>query len=354
MTRIVIAGAGAVGASIAYHLGLRGARDVMLVDRGRIAGGQTAKAFGGVRQQFSTAAEVMLAKESLAFFEELGASFFHQVGYLFLATSDDGLAELTARRQLQEQLGVAVEEVGPARIRELAPGLAVDDVQGGVLGPLDGLADPVAVTREVVARAASLGIEVREETDVRDVAAEIRVIACGPDSPALAERLGIELPIRPLVRQLIETQPLEGLPERLPLVIESETGFHFRRRGKSLVIAMVDDPPRWGTEPEVDTTVVGDRLERLGRRFPPAESARAADAWAGLYDMTPDAHPIIDRLGDDLYCACGFSGHGFMQSPAVGRAVAELILDGVASVDLRPYRLGRFAGGEVVPEHIVL
>jgi sarcosine oxidase subunit beta len=117
---------------------------------------------------------------------------------------------------------------------------------------------------------------------------------------------------------------------------------------------MADSPPRWGIEETVDETVIPDRLERLARRLPAAAGASVERAWAGLYDMTPDAHPIIDRVADDLVVACGFSGHGFMQSPAVGRAVAVLVLDGEASLDLSPYRLARFAEGAVVPEQVVL
>ena len=180
VTRIVVAGAGAVGASIAYHLALRGASGVVLADRAEVASGQTAKAFGGVRQQFSTAAEVTLARESVGFFEELDETMFQQVGYLFLATTEQGLADLNARVQIQQELGVAVEQVDPARVTELAPGVGADDVLGGVFGPADGLADPAAVTREIVRRAVSLGVEVREQTDVRGIEADVRVIACGP------------------------------------------------------------------------------------------------------------------------------------------------------------------------------
>ena len=120
MARIVVAGAGAVGASIAYHLALRGADDVVLADRGEIAGGATGKAMGGVRQQFSTAAEVRLAQESVRLFEELGAPFFQQVGYLFLATTEAGLAELEERSELQATLGVPVEQVDRRYVDGLA------------------------------------------------------------------------------------------------------------------------------------------------------------------------------------------------------------------------------------------
>ena len=342
MARIVVAGAGAIGASVAYHLALRGASDVVLADRGEVASGSTSKAMGGVRQQFSTEPEVRLARDSIRFFEELGAPFFLQVGYLFLATTDGGLAALEERMELQRSLGVPVERAAvPAGVRD-------DDVLGAVACRRDGVADPPAVTRELVRRACEVGVELHEGTDARDLDREVLVVAAGPWSGELAE-----LPIRPLARQLLETEPLE-LPERLPMVVEAETGFHFRRRGDRLVIAMADSAPRWGTDTSVDESVFDDRLGRLAHRYPAAAGTHIDRAWAGLYDMTPDAHPIVGRIAEGIYAACGFSGHGFMQSPAVGAALAELILEGETSYDLSPFALERFEGNAVFPETLVL
>jgi sarcosine oxidase subunit beta len=138
------------------------------------------------------------------------------------------------------------------------------------------------------------------------------------------------------------------------MVVEAESGFHFRRRDDCLRIAMYDAEPRWGFEETVDESVFADRLERLAHRYPPAAGTSIARAWAGLYDMTPDAHPIIGPVGDGLYAACGFSGHGFMQSPAVGRAVAEELLHGESTLDLSPYRLERFSTETMFPEKLVL
>jgi sarcosine oxidase, subunit beta len=346
MARIVVAGAGAIGASIAYHLALRGASDVVLVDRAEIASGATGKAMGGVRQQFSTEAEVRLARESIGFFEELGAPFFEQVGYLFLATTEDGLAELEQRTELQRGLGVPVESVDASRVS----GLNTDDVLGAVACWEDGVAEPAEVTRELVKRSAGLGVEIRERTEVREVERDVLVIAAGAFSPALWP----DLPIRPLCRQLVDVGPVASLPEDLPMVLEAETGFHFRRRGDMLRLAMSEPAPRWTHREEVDNGLVADWRARLAYRFPPAAGAPVERAWAGLYDMTPDAHPIIGWVAEGVYAACGFSGHGFMQSPAVGKAVAEELLEGESSFDLTPYRLERFADGAVFPEELVL
>jgi sarcosine oxidase subunit beta len=350
MGRIVVAGSGAMGAMIAYHLALLGADDVVVAERGELASGSTARAMGGVRQQFSTAAEVVLARESIDFLVELGPQFFRQVGYLFLATTPEGLAELEERRELQRGLGVPVERVDASVVE----GLALDDVVGATCCWRDGVASPQAVALEVLRRARELGVDVREGTPAEELDRDVLVIACGPWSPQLAATVGVELPIRPLVRQLLLTSPLADLPDDLPMVIEAETGFHFRRREDRLVVAMTDAEPRWTDDPQVDDSVFADRLQRLVRRYPPADGASIDDAWAGLYDMTPDAHPIVGPIADGVYAACGFSGHGFMQSPAVGRAVAELVLRGQSSLDLRPYALERFEAGAVFPEHLVL
>jgi sarcosine oxidase, subunit beta len=346
MARIVIAGCGVVGASVAYHLALLGARDVVLAERGKIASGATGKAMGGVRQQFSTEAEVRLARESVRFFQELGAPLFQQVGYLFVATTEEGAGRLRERMAVQRGLGVPVEAVDPGRV----DGLNVADVVAAGACWEDGVAEPAEITRELVRRAAAGGVEVLEQTDARDLEADVLVVAAGASSPELWSGL----PIRPLCRQLVDVGPVAALPGALPMTIEEETGFHFRRRGETLRLAMTEPTPRWTDREQVDEALVDDWRARLAHRYPRAAGAPVVRAWAGLYDMTPDAHPIIGWVGDGVYAACGFSGHGFMQSPAVGRAVAEELVHGKSELDLAPYRLNRFGEDAVFPETLVL
>ena len=350
MARVVVAGAGAIGASIAYHLALRGADEIVLADVGEIAGGATGKAMGGVRQQFTTAAEVRLAQASVRLFRELGAPLFEQVGYLFLATTEPGLAELDERRAVQAALGVPVERVDAGFV----DGLRTDDVLGATICREDGIADPAGVTRELVRRAAERGVEVREHTDALALGADTLVLACGAHSAPVAAARGVELPVRPLVRQLADVGPVDAVPAGLPMTIE-ENGFHFRRVGADgLRLAMGEPEPRWDGPDEVRDDLVDDWRERLAHRFPRAAGAPLRRAWAGFYDMTPDAHPIIGPVADGVYAACGFSGHGFMQSPAVGDAVAAELLGEEPPFDLSPYRLERFAGDEIFPETLVL
>ena len=350
MARIVVAGAGAIGASIAYHLARRGADGVVLAERGEIAGGATGRAMGGVRQQFTTEAEVRLAQASVRLFRELGEPLFQQVGYLFLATTGEGLAALEERRELQAALGVPVERVEPSFVR----GLRTDDVLGAVICREDGIADPAGVTRELVRRAASHGVQVLERTDALGVQAETLVVACGADSPGVAAARGVELPVRPLVRQLADVGPVESLPPDLPMTIE-EGGFHFRPVGADVLrLAMTEPELRWDGPAEVRGDLVEDWRARLAHRWPAAAGAPLLRAWAGYYDMTPDAHPIIGDVEQGLYVACGFSGHGFMQAPAVGAGVAAELLGEAPAFDLSHYRLERFAGDELFPETLVL
>jgi sarcosine oxidase subunit beta len=350
MDRIVVAGAGAIGASIAYHLALRGADDVVLAEVGEIAGGATGKAMGGVRQQFTTEAEVRLAQGSVRLFRELGAPLFEQVGYLFLATTPTGLAELEERRAIQVSLGVPVESVDASYV----DGLRVDDVLSATICREDGIADPAGVTHELVRRAAALGVDVRERTEALSQEAATLVVACGAYSREVARARGIELPIRPLVRQLADVGPVDDVPSDLPMTIE-ENGFHFRRVGHdTLRLAMGEPSLRWDGPEQVRDDLVEDWRARLTFRYPQAAGAPVRRAWAGFYDMTPDAHPIIGQVADGLYAACGFSGHGFMQSPAVGDAVAAELLGDAPPFDLSPYRLDRFEADAIFPETLVL
>jgi len=345
MARIVVAGAGAIGASVAYHLALLGADDVVLWDRSTVASGATGKAMGGVRQQFDDPSDAALVRASLPLFRELGAPLFEPVGYLYLATTDKGWGRLRERAELQRGHAVPVEEVDPRRIH----GLRTDDVPGAVCCWEDGVAEPTAVTRELVDRAGALGVEIQEHTDARELDHDVLVVACGASSTEL-----VDVPVRPFCRQLVDVGPVDALPPDLPMILEHETGFHFRRRGDTLRLAMAEPLPRWTDVEEVDEVLVDDWRERLAHRYPAAAGAPVARGWAGLYDMTPDARPLLGWVGDRVYAACGFSGHGFMQSPAVGRTVAEELLGREPSVDLSPYRPDRFTGESVFSDSLVL
>ena len=278
MARVVVAGAGAIGASIAYHLALRGADDVVLADVGEIAGGATGKAMGGVRQQFTTEAEVRLAQASVRLFQELGAPLFEQVGYLFLATTERGLSELEERRAVQAALGVPVERVDAAFVE----GLRTDDVLGATICREDGIADPAGVTRELVRRAAVLGVDVRERTDALTLSAETIVVACGAGSATVAAARGVELPIRPLVRQLADVAEAH---------VRAQPAVDRHRAGEADLLQPVVEPGARGLEAEDLGGEVGEQAqgeEAVGDG--PAEGA-------GCGSVRVDVDPLVVQRG---------------------------------------------------------
>ena len=342
MARVVVAGAGAIGASIAYHLALRGADDVVLADVGEIAGGATGKAMGGVRQQFTTEAEVRLAQSSVRLFRELGAPLFEQVGYLFLATTEAGLAELEHRRELQAVLGVPVERVDASFV----DGLRTDDVLGATICREDGIADPAGVTHELVRRAAGLGVEVREHTDALALAADTLVVACGARSAEVAAARGLELPVRPLVRQLADVGPVDRLPAGLPMTIE-ESGFHFRRVGADeLRLAMGEPQLRWDGPDEVRDDLIADWRERLAYRYPACGGCPRAPCLGRLLrhdaGRAPDHRPGrrgrvcgLRLLGPRLHAVAGCRGRRRCRASRRRAAVRAL------AVPARPLRRRR-------------
>ena len=348
MARVVVAGAGAIGASIAYHLALRGADGVVLADVGEIAGGATGKAMGGVRQQFTTEAEVRLAQASVAALPRARAR-----------RSSSRSATSSSRRPTggspSSRSGASSRRRSACRsrasTRRSSPASRVDDVLGATICREDGIADPAGVTRELVRRAAELGVDVRERTDALELDADdARDRLRRTFARSWRRRAASSFPSGRSCGSSQTSARSPAFPRDLPMTIE-ENGFHFRRVGDDGLRPRDDRAePRWdGPRRCRERSRRG--LARAARasatRRPPARRLRRA--WAGFYDMTPDAHPIIGQVADGVYAACGFSGHGFMQSPAVGDAVAAELLGEEPPFDLSPYRLERFEAARSSP-----
>lgn len=380
---VVIIGGGIVGASVAYNLTELGCRDVLIVEREAHQGkGSTGKSMGGVRAQFSTPVNILMSRYSIKFFSEFDETVgypadYRAHGYLFVATSERHLDYLKANRERQIALGVEnVSLVSRDEIVEMVPQLRTDDVLGGTYCPTDGFVDPHSVmigfTRRARAQGARLwldcavtGIEVERDQVVAVATSrgrvETRVVVncAGAWAAGVAQLAGAQLPVEPLRRQLVPTEPFDKLPARFPMVIDMTTGFHFRREGQGILLAWNDPEETVGLKTEFDPSFVEKILTRAASRVPVLADAQvnASRAWAGLYEMTPDHHAIIGESPDvrGLYFANGFSGHGVMHSPATGRVTAEIILDGRASLlDAAPLGVERFAAGRLLEETAVL
>ncbi len=378
---VVIVGGGVVGASAAYHLAVAGAGRVLLLEReDHLAAGSTGVCAGGFRGQFSSETNIRLSLASVpmitGFTEEHGLPLdIAQDGYLFLVRDRALWREFVAANELQRSLGVRAELLSPEDAVALAPGIALEGIVGAAFGPRDGIADPSGLTQgyATLARRAGAEIEVGAtvssirvldgrvtgvETSGGPVDAPAVVNAAGPWAGELARTAGVGLPLEPIPRHVLVTGGFPGRPHRRTLVIDAVTSFYFHREGPGVLMGMgsVHEGPSFDTR--VDERFVAEELLPTAVRvFPPLEEAAIEHSWVGLYEMTPDRHPIIGEAPGvrGLYLANGFSGHGFQHAPVVGKLLAELIVDGEArTVDISGLGLERFASGDLVPEgHVV-
>ncbi len=376
---VVIIGGGVMGTSTAYHLAKLGCQDVVLVEKNQLASGSTSLSAGGIRLQFSLEANIRISMESLRTFERFAEEFeaeidFRQHGYLFLATEPRDWAEFQANVAVQQRAGVPVRLLSPEEIGDMAPYLYLDDVVGGTFCPRDGYADPYSVTMGFARQARRLGVRICEETEALDIkvsegkvravvtnegeiATPVAVNVAGPWAAQVGRLAGLELPVQPYRRQVFVTAPFDELPKQIPMIIDFAPSFYFRREGASILMGMTDqeEPPSFNTNFDLEFLV--EVAEKAAYRAPVLDRAGFMRGWGGLYTITPDDNPIIGRdIGgvEGFYCAVGFSGHGFMQSPAVGRILADLITSGQTNHDLSPFRLERFEAEEMIGEKRVV
>jgi len=380
---VVIIGSGIVGSSVAYHLAEAGCTNVLVVEREAHQGkGSTGKSMGGVRAQFATTVNIQLSRYSIDFFatfdEQIGyPADYRPHGYLFCATSERHLEYLKANRERQLALGVKnVELISRADIVKILPQLRVDDVMGGTYCPTDGFVDPHSVMMGFMLKAREQGVRLWLDTRVTGIEVDngrvtgvsttrgfvstpVVVNAAGAWAAEVAMMAGAELPVEPLRRQLVPTEPFDGLPKRFPMVIDMSTGFHFRREGKGILLAWNDPEETPGFKTDFDTSFVEKILTRAASRVPCLADAAVNPrrAWAGLYEMTPDHHAIIGPAPSvkGLFFVNGFSGHGVMHSPASGRITADLILQGNSDlIDVAKLGVERFAEGRLLEETAIL
>jgi sarcosine oxidase subunit beta len=383
--KIVIIGGGVVGASVAYHLTQRGCRDVLIIERESMLGlGSTGKATGGVRAQFETDINIQLSLYSLDFFRDWDFDCeYDPRGYLFLATDERQFDYLKRTGERQRELGYAeVELLDREAIMGQVPGVNCNDVVGGSFGRRDGFINPLAVLEGFITEAAIKGARLKTGTLVRSINVENgrvtglltsegnltceRVVICsGAWARNLAATAGIDLPVEPLRRQIVWARSPSVLPPDLPMVIDMSDGFHFRAArdfhaaadasdGHDVLLAYPDPNEPVGFSTDIDEEFLAKVAEKAAHRAPFLNGSKIVyeKCRAGLYENSPDTHAILGGCEiDGLYFANGFSGHGVMHSPATGRALSEIILDGEASfLDVSCLSIERFTKGELLHE----
>ena len=369
-------GAGVMGCSLAFYLS-RAGRKVLVVDRGRIGQGATAACAGGIRAQFSTEVNIRMGMESkrllAGFAQETGQSAdFRQVGYLFLLTTEEERQRFAAAVRLQRRLGLEdVRELSPAQASSLVPGLKTEDLSGATFCPSDGLAGPNEVTYGFANAARRLGAVIREENAItgflrhgnqisgarvaeEEILAEQTVICAGPWASPVGALAGLAIPIEPQRRQIFTTEPFAGIRRTSPMTIDFHTSFYFHPEGEGVLFGMSDSSVPPGEDLTVDWSLLDRIIAVAERRWPPLLEARVRAAWAGLYENTPDFQPLVGPLSAGLWIAAGFSGHGFMMAPVVGRWLADWMAENRQARELAAFAPDRFARGSLQPERNVV
>jgi len=380
---VVIIGGGIVGSSIAYHLTSAGCRNVLVIERESAQGkGSTGKSMGGIRAQFSTPVNIQMSLYSIHFYatfeERLGYPCdYRPQGYLFCATSERHMAYLRTNYERQVAMGLKnVQLIDGGEIRHRFPQLRGDDIVGGSFCSTDGFVDPYSAMNGFMSRAVDYGARlckhsvvtglVRDESGIAGVEtstgsfATRKVVNCaGAWAAGVAATAGVNLPVEPLRRMLVPSEPFEQFPHSAPMIIDMSNGFHFRPEGRGFLLAWNDPEETPGFKTEFDPAFVERILTRAADRVPcfadlPVNPKRA---WAGLYEMTPDHHPILGEAPGvpGFFLANGFSGHGVMHAPATGKILSDLILNGKTElIDASLLNLARFSEGRLIHETAVL
>jgi sarcosine oxidase subunit beta len=379
----VVVGGGIVGISMAYWLARKGVSPVYLLEKDVMLGnGSTERSAGGIRAQFSAEINIRLMIEGIRFYERFkeevgGEPEFVQAGYLFMVGSESVRKEFERNVRVQRSLGLEVRELSPADIAKMAPYVRTDDLIYGTFCRTDGYADPHGVIQGLWDRCKEMGVQIRFQSEVKAIdragdrieavrtqdaiyEADHFVNAAGAWSGELARLADARVPVYPVRRMLFITKPFppgeHGIPAVIPMTIDMETGFYMRRESGGLMLGMEDD-----TEPEgFNTTMNWEWLEALLEkalpRVPVLEHLEMMRGWAGLYDQSPDHSAVLGLVPGlkNFYVVSGFSGHGFMQGPIAAKMVAEQIVDGRPSIDIRPLRVERFEQKQPVHEANVI
>ncbi|WP_129662502.1 NAD(P)/FAD-dependent oxidoreductase [Phytoactinopolyspora endophytica] len=376
---VVIVGGGVMGTSIAFHLAEAGVSDVVVLERDELGSGSSGKPIGGVRAQFSDPLNIELGARSLRAYQDFARRpgqdiKLDNVGYLFLLTTSEQVAAFRDSVAVQNELGVPSRLISADEARQLCPYVTTDGLLAAAFSPDDGHARPALVIEGYAQAAAKAGVRIMTHSTVTamdtrhdritavhtsrgTITCSAVVCAAGAWSARIGEMAGVDLPVLPFRRQIALTVPLRPSPPRVPFTIDFDSSGYFHNSDDGLLFGLADPRETAG----FDTEWTADWLEpfraAMLRRAPDLADMAVATGWAGLYEVTPDHNALIGRASspENFVYATGFSGHGFLQAPAVGEIVRDLYLGRTPPVDVTPLSCERFSAGNTIrPEgHVV-
>ena len=375
----VIIGGGVMGASTVYHLACRGFSDVLLIEQEPFFGtGATGRCAGGIRYQFNTEVNIRLSKASLpmieSFEEETGQlALVHKCGYVFVLNCEKDVEIFKKSVKLQNSLGVNTEWLDSDEIQKITDPCLFPDALAGTFNANEGLADPNSIVMGYINTAQKKGATCitdcrateivlknnkisKVKTSSGEIYTEYVVNACGPWSAELGKTIGLDIPVSPIRRQWFVTDSIPTLPDEFPFVIDFSQSLYFHREGSGLLSGMSNPSEIIGKDQSIDPEWELKHIEAAVKRLPILGNTGIRTRQAGLYEMTPDAHPIIGSTPvDGFYLLTGFSGHGFMQGPVCGKLIAEILIDGDAStVDISMLDYNRFSDNRLITEYNVV
>ncbi len=373
---VVIIGGGVTGAALAYTLAKRGLRDVVVLERRFPGAGATGRCGGGIRQQFTTAPNIRLAMGSVKIYEQLSQELDYDIeyvqgGYLVLAETEEELELQRRAVALQNDLGLPSRCLAPEEVPEIFPLFDISTIAGATFCPTDGHANPFRVVEGYLRAARRLGVTVEKFTEVTDLVVRgdrvvevvtsrgrispgVVVNAAGAWSKEIARMAGVELPNQPVRHEILITEPVQPISE--VMVISLHTGLYFSQTTQGQILGGIGDPEeRPGYRLHSSLRFLRRFLGELVRHVPALGQLSVLRQWAGFYDVTPDAQPILGPTPglENFIQANGYSGHGFMIAPKVAEILADYIERGEVSEDLARLSLARFEG-EVEGEAFVV
>lgn len=375
---VVVIGGGVVGCSIAYNLASQGISDVVLIEKSFLASGSTGRCGAGVRQQWGTKMNCLLAQKSMEILENMN-DILHtkrdielkQKGYLLLAYTEKEMNQFKKNVELQNSLGIASKIITPAQAREIVPYLNTEKLLGGAFYEKDGHANPFLVTNAYAQAAISLGAELNTYTEVVSIkrkgskiegvqtskgfiSTDTVINAAGGYSKEIGKMAGVDIPVYPQRHQILVTDPVNEVLG--PMVMSFSYNIYCQQSPQGSFIMGYGDPaePR---DYNINSSwrFLEEMAEKVVWLLPPLKNLRVVRQWSGLYTMTEDRQPLICKADEveNFYMACGFSGHGFMIAPMVGKLISEMVIGKKLSIDIE-LNYKRFEKGELLFEPSVV